>query len=141
VIVCYALLVLIAGARARRAPPLVGFQRGSASGQDSRRDLVHNVPFCRWGGAGRLGSAGGLRSPSGCRPPGAERGQRERTRVRLSKKTTSRAAIAPAAKLGDSQMMSFMGFSLAVGHRAPARSGAWRWVARGRRLLDANRNE
>ena len=30
---------------------------------------------------------------------------------RLWKKATSRAAVAAAAKLGDSQMMSFMGFS------------------------------
>jgi hypothetical protein len=30
---------------------------------------------------------------------------------RLSKKTTSRAAMAPAAKLGDSQMMFFKDFS------------------------------
>jgi hypothetical protein len=35
----------------------------------------------------------------------------EVSRKRVSKKATSRAAIAPAAKLGDSQMMFFMGFS------------------------------
>jgi hypothetical protein len=29
----------------------VTFQRGSASGQDSRCDLVHHVPFSRSGGA------------------------------------------------------------------------------------------
>jgi hypothetical protein len=37
--------------------------------------------------------------------------RRERICGRFSKKATSRAAMAPAAKLGDSQMMSFMGFS------------------------------
>jgi hypothetical protein len=43
------------------------------------------------------------------RPVGAWYG--EVSRKRLLKKTTSRAATAPAAKLGDSQMMFFMDFS------------------------------
>jgi hypothetical protein len=40
---------------------------------------------------------------------------------RFLKKTTSRAAMAPAAKLGESQMMFFMDFFLGVGARPPAR--------------------
>ena len=61
------------------------------------------------------GGGGGIPCSDACRGRGLDEFLTRLHCGRLLKKTTSRAAMAPAAKLGDSQMMFFMGFLLGVG--------------------------
>jgi hypothetical protein len=56
-------------------------------------------------------SGGGIPCSDACRGRGLDEFLTRLPCGRLLKKATSRAAIAPAAKLGDSQTMFFMDFS------------------------------